>query len=80
MALFSGDPMRLNCLAIWIPGPFEWILIGASAILLFHRRIPGLGRHLSGFYGEFRRELAEKPSTNTQPGPDVFTPNSLDKQ
>ncbi len=41
----------------WIPGPSEWIIIGAIALLLFGKRLPEVGRSLGKGIVEFKKGL-----------------------
>ena len=41
----------------WIPGPAEWIVIGAIALLLFGKRLPEVGRSLGKGIVEFKKGL-----------------------
>ncbi len=41
----------------WIPGPSEWIIIGAIALLLFGKRLPEVGKSLGKGIVEFKKGL-----------------------
>lgn len=41
----------------WIPGPSEWLIIGAIALLLFGKRLPEVGRSLGKGIVEFKKGL-----------------------
>jgi len=48
----------LHCfLGFWSPGPFEWVVIGIVAILLFGKRLPEVGRQLGQGFVEFKKGL-----------------------
>ncbi len=38
-------------------GPWEWLIIGGSALLIFGRRLPDVGRSLGKSIVEFRKGL-----------------------
>jgi sec-independent protein translocase protein TatA len=44
-------------LGFWSPGPFEWVVIGIVAILLFGKRLPEVGRQLGQGFVEFKKGL-----------------------
>lgn len=41
----------------WTPGPFEWVVIGIVAVLLFGKRLPEVGRQLGQGFVEFKKGL-----------------------
>jgi sec-independent protein translocase protein TatA len=43
----------------WVPGFWEWILIGVVAVLLFGRRLPEVGRSLGKGVVEFKKGLRD---------------------
>lgn len=48
----------LHCtLGFWSPGPFEWVVIGIVAVLLFGKRLPEVGRQLGQGFVEFKKGL-----------------------
>ena len=54
-------------LAMWMPGPFEWAMIGAVALLIFGRRLPDVARSVGKSIVEFKRGLREvKDDIDTQ--------------
>ena len=46
-------------LALGMPGPAEWIMIAAVALLLFGKRLPEVGRSLGKGIVEFKKGLKE---------------------
>jgi len=44
-------------LGFWSPGPFEWVVIGIVAVLLFGKRLPEVGRSLGQGFVEFKKGL-----------------------
>lgn len=44
-------------LGFWAPGPFEWVVIGIVAVLLFGKRLPEVGRQLGQGIVEFKKGL-----------------------
>lgn len=49
---------KFDCiLGFWTPGPFEWVVIGIVAILLFGKRLPEVGRQLGQGFVEFKKGL-----------------------
>lgn len=44
-------------LGFWSPGPFEWVVIGIVAVLLFGKRLPEVGRQLGQGFVEFKKGL-----------------------
>ncbi|HZZ42197.1 MAG TPA: twin-arginine translocase TatA/TatE family subunit [Tepidisphaeraceae bacterium] len=46
-------------LAIGMPGPFEWLIIGAIGLLLFGKRLPEVGRSVGKTIVEFKRGMKE---------------------
>ncbi len=49
-------------IAFWTPGPFEMLVIGIVAILLFGRRLPEVARSLGRGLTEFKRGLRDDPT------------------
>ena len=47
----------LTTLAIGMPGPVEWIIIAAIALLLFGKRLPEVGKSLGQGIVEFKKGL-----------------------
>jgi sec-independent protein translocase protein TatA len=47
----------LHTLGFWTPGPFEWVVIGIVAVLLFGKRLPEVGRQLGQGFVEFKKGL-----------------------
>lgn len=45
----------MECLAFYMPGPFEIVIILVVALLLFGRRLPEVGRSLGRGIVEFKR-------------------------
>jgi len=43
----------------WVPGPFEWMVIGVIALLFFGRRLPEVGRSLGKGIVEFKKGLKD---------------------
>lgn len=41
----------------FMPGPFEMLIIGGVALLLFGKRLPDVARNLGSSFSEFRRGL-----------------------
>ena len=69
-------------------GPFEMVVIGVIAVLLFGSNLPSVARKLGGSYREFRRGLtdvqqqfkaAEREAKNTFLGDDTQT-SSFDEE
>lgn len=68
----------------WIPGPAEWVIIGAIALLLFGKRLPEVGRSLGKGIVEFKKGLkgiedevetaAEQPRQQIPSGQNKFDP------
>jgi len=65
-------------LAIGMPGPFEWIIIGIVGILIFGKRLPEVGRGLGKGIVEFKKglkgieddiDVASSHPTTTTPTP-----------
>lgn len=46
-----------SILGFWTPGPFEWVVIGIVAVLLFGKRLPEVGRQLGQGFVEFKKGL-----------------------
>ena len=53
--MMGGSQMML--LAFFTPGPYELIIIGVVAVLLFGRRLPEVGRSLGRGIVEFKRGI-----------------------
>jgi sec-independent protein translocase protein TatA len=49
--------MMLPLLGFWSPGPFEWVVIGIVAVVLFGKRLPEVGRQLGQGFVEFKKGL-----------------------
>ena len=47
-----------NALAIGMPGPFEWLIIGMVGLLLFGKRLPEVGKSVAKGIVEFKKGLA----------------------
>ena len=47
-----------NTLAIGMPGPFEWLIIGMVGLLLFGKRLPEVGKSVAKGIVEFKKGLA----------------------
>ena len=52
----------------WVPGYIELIVIAVVALLLFGRRLPGLGRDLGTGIREFKDGLDGKPGKDASDG------------
>ena len=48
-----------HALAIGMPGPFEWVIIGIIGLLLFGKRLPEVGRSVAKGIVEFKQGLKE---------------------
>ncbi len=46
-----------STLGFWTPGPFEWVVIGIVAVLLFGKRLPEVGHQLGKGFVEFKKGL-----------------------
>ena len=46
-------------LAIGMPGPFEWVIIGIIGLLLFGKRLPEVGKSVAKGIVEFKQGLKE---------------------
>jgi sec-independent protein translocase protein TatA len=49
----------MQTLALGMPGPFEWLIIGAIGLLLFGKRLPEVGRSIGKTIVEFKRGMKE---------------------
>ena len=47
----------LNCLALGLPGGYEWIIIAIIGLLLFGKRLPEVGKSLGKGSVEFKKGL-----------------------
>jgi sec-independent protein translocase protein TatA len=47
----------LHTLALGMPGPVEWIMIGGIALLIFGKRLPDVARSLGKGIVEFKKGL-----------------------
>ncbi len=56
-------PIEPTYVVAWLPGGFEWVVIGLVGLLLFGRRLPEIMRGLGGSVREFKKgmEVDEKP-------------------
>lgn len=72
----------LTTLAIGMPGPFEWLIIGAIGLLLFGKRLPEVGRSVGKTIVEFKRGMKEveqevnQVDTLPPPAPRAQIPNT----
>jgi len=46
-----------NCLALGLPGSWEWIIIALIGLLLFGKRLPEVGKSLGRSIVEFKKGL-----------------------
>ena len=59
--------MQVPALAMWMPGPLEWAVIGVVALLIFGRRLPDVARSVGKSIVEFKRGLRDvKDEVDTQ--------------
>jgi sec-independent protein translocase protein TatA len=47
----------MSPLAFGMPGPFEWIIIGGLALLMFGKRLPDVARSMGKGIVEFKKGL-----------------------
>lgn len=70
--------MHASVLAMWMPGPFEWAVIGGVALLVFGRRLPDVARSVGKSIVEFKRGLRDvKGEMDTQARMGSSTPSTL---
>jgi len=53
MSFFAVQPV----LALGMPGPMEWIIIGIIGVLIFGKRLPSVGKSLGQGIVEFKKGL-----------------------
>ena len=51
--------MNVPFVAMWMPGPVEWVVIAGVALLLFGRRLPDVARSLGKSIVEFKRGIRD---------------------
>ena len=56
----------VNTLAMWTPGPFELIVIGVIALLIFGKRLPEIARSLGKSLTEFKKGVSEAKHTKDE--------------
>ena len=47
----------MNCLALGLPGGYEWLVIGIIGLMLFGKRLPEVGKSLGQGIVEFKKGL-----------------------
>ena len=73
--------MSLTILAMWMPGPFEWAVIGGLALLIFGRRLPDVARSVGKSIVEFKRGLRDvKNNIDTQSQIESSAPSTLEQE
>src|SRR4051812_9655628 len=51
--------MHVSLLAIGMPGPVDWMIIGFIGLLLFGKRLPEVGRSIGKTIVEFKKGMRE---------------------
>lgn len=49
----------MNHLAIGLPGPTEWVIIGVICVLLFGHKLPSLARNFGRALPSFKKGISE---------------------
>ena len=58
-------------LGVWMPGPFEFVVILVVAVLIFGRRLPGIARSFGKSLIEFKKGIREAKETKGEISEDV---------
>ena len=70
--------MSTSILAMWMPGPLEWAVIGVFALLIFGRRLPDVARSVGKSIVEFKRGMRDvKDDIDTQARMESSRPSEL---